>query len=49
VTDPDAELMAAIAIEPPAPESEEQKTEEQKPDYFVMILSDETEKRPMSL
>jgi hypothetical protein len=59
VTDPDAELMAAIeafrrrqlgkidaqladlGVEPPAP-----KTEEQTPNYFMMILGDEAEKRP---
>jgi hypothetical protein len=59
VTDPDAELLAAIeafrqrqlaeidaqlaefGIEPPAP-----KTEEQTPNYFMMILGDEAEKRP---
>jgi hypothetical protein len=59
VTDPDAELMAAInifrqrqlakidaqladfGIEPPAPQ-----IEEQKPNYFMMILGEEGQKRP---
>jgi hypothetical protein len=58
VIDPDADLMAAIeafwqaqidaqiaefGIGPPAP-----KIEEQKPNYFMMFLGGEAEKRPTS-